>query len=95
MNNFNNRNAINKRLPSLNLVINPLKWYNLQKDMIHMIFSCDSNREKAFNDINKVDSINFQRRNKIEKLKLFFNKRSLKALNVFRQFLTRAFQLRK
>ena len=52
--------------------------------MIHMIFSCDSNREKAFNDINKVDSINFQRRNKIEKLKLFFNKRSLKALNVFR-----------
>ena len=49
-----------------------------------MIFSCDSNREKAFNDINKVDSINFQRRNKIEKLKLFFNKRSLKALNVFR-----------
>lgn len=84
MNKLNNRNAINKGLPSLNLEINPLKWYNLQKDMIHMIFSCDSNREKACNDINKVDTINFQRKNKIEKLKIFFNKRSLEALNVFR-----------
>ena len=39
---------------------------------IHIIFSCnkyDDIRKKAFNDINKVDNIKLQIRNKVEKLK--------------------------
>ena len=46
---------------------------------VHMIFSCDKYeniRRKALNDKNEVDNINFQTRNKIEKLKLFFAKGS-------------------
>ena len=46
---------------------------------IHMIFSrdkYDNIQKKAIKDINEVDNINFQTKNKIEKLKLFFAKGS-------------------
>ena len=64
---------------------------------IHIIFSChkcDNIRRKAFNNINKVDNIKLQVGNKVEKLKLFFAEGSLKSLNIFEQFLTRAFEPR-
>ena len=54
----------------------------------------DNIRRKAFNDINEVDNIKLQIGNKVEKLKLFFAKDSLKALNIFGQFLVRAFESR-
>ena len=60
---------------------------------IPIIFSCnkyDSIRRKVFNDINQVDNIRLQIGNKVEKLKLFFAEGSLKALNIFGQFLMRA-----
>ena len=59
---------------------------------IHIIFSCnnyDNIRSKAFNDINKVDNIKLQIKNKVKKLKLFFAEGSLKSLNIFGQFLMR------
>ena len=43
-------------------------------------------------DINEVDNIKLQIGNKIEKLKLFFAEGSLKALNMFEQFLMKAFE---
>ena len=62
-----------------------------------MIFSCnkyDNIRRKSFNDVNEVDSIKLQIGNKVKKLKLFFAAGALKALNIFRQFLMRAFESR-
>ena len=67
------------------------------EDEIHIIFSInkyDNIRRKAFNDINEVDNIKLQIGNKVEKLKLFFAEGSLKALNIFGQFLMRAFESR-
>ena len=67
------------------------------KDKIHIIVSShkyDNVGRKAFNDINAVDNINLQIGNKVEKLKLFFAKVPLKALNIFGQFLMRAFESR-
>ena len=64
---------------------------------IHIMFSCnkyDNIGRKAFNDINEVDNIKLQIRNNVEKLKLFFAAGSLKALNIFRQFMMRAFEPR-
>ena len=52
----------------------------------------DNIRSKAFKDINEVDNINLQIGNKIWKLKFFLAERFLKALNIFRQFLMRAFE---
>ena len=68
-----------------------------KEDEIHIIFSCnkyDNIWRKAFNDINEVDNIKLQIGNKVEKLKLFFAEGSLKALNIFGQFLMRAFESR-
>ena len=48
-----------------------------------------------FNDLNEVDNINFQTGNKIEKLKRLFPESSLKALDIFAQFLLRGFELGK
>ena len=62
---------------------------------IYIIFSCnkyDKIRSKVINNINGVDNIKLQIGNKVEKLKLFFAEGSLKALNVFGQFLMRAFE---
>ena len=67
------------------------------EDEIHIILSSnkyDNIRRKAFNDINEVDNIKLQIGNKVEKLKLFFAEGSLKALNIFGQFLMRAFESR-
>ena len=64
---------------------------------IHIIFSCNrynNIQRKAFNDIYEVDNIKLQIGNKVEKLKLFFAEGSLKALNIFGQFLMRAFESR-
>ena len=65
---------------------------------IHIIFSCnkyDNIRRKAFNDINEVDNIKLQIGNKVEKLKFFFaTEGSLKALNIFGQFLMRGLESR-
>ena len=63
-----------------------------------MIFCCDKYdniQRKAFNNINEMDNIKFKIRNKTENLKLFFAKTSLKPLNIFGQFLMRAFESRK
>ena len=65
---------------------------------IHIIFSCnkyDNIRRRAFNNINDVDNIKQQIRNKVEKLKIFFAEGSLKDLNIFGQFLMRAFESRQ
>ena len=65
---------------------------------IHIIFSCnkyDNIRRRAFNNINDVDNIKQQIRNKAEKLKIFFAEGSLKDLNIFGQFLMRAFESRQ
>ena len=51
-------------------------------------------RRKAFNDINKVGNIKLQIGNKVEILKRFFGEGSLKTLNIFGQFLMRAFKSR-
>ena len=70
------------------------KWI---EDEIHIIFSCnkyDNIRRKAFNDINKEDNIKWQIGNRVEKLKRFFGEGSLKALNIFGQFLMRVFEYR-
>ena len=69
------------------------KWI---EDEIHIIFSCNKYniRRKAFNDINKEDNIKWQIGNKVEKLKRFFGEGSLKALNIFGQFLMRVFEYR-
>ena len=67
------------------------------EDKIHIIFSCykyDNMQRKAFNDINEVDNIKLPIGNKVEKLKLFFTKSSLKACSIFGQFLMRAFESR-
>ena len=67
------------------------------KDEINIIFSCnkyDNIRRKAFNNINKVDNIKLRIGNKVEKLKRFFGEDSLKALNIFGQFLMTAFECR-
>ena len=67
------------------------------EDEIQTIFSCnkyDKIRRRAFNTIKQVDSIKLQIGNKEEKLKLFFAEGSLKALNIFGQFLMRAFKSR-
>ena len=92
---FNNRNAITKiRLTSHNFAINTTKW---SQDEIQIVFSCkmyDKIQRKAFNDINEVYNIKLQVENKVEKLKLFFAKVFLKALNIFGQFLIRAIESR-
>ena len=62
---------------------------------IHIIFGWNKYgniRRKAFNNINEVDNIKLQIANKIKKLKLFFAKSSLKALNIFWQLLITAFE---
>ena len=67
------------------------------QDEIQIIFSCkmyDKIQRKAFNDINEVYNIKLQIENKVEKLKLFFAKGFLKALNIFGQFLIRAIESR-
>ena len=67
------------------------------QDEIQIIFSCkmyDKIQRKAFNDINEVYNIKLQIENKVEKLKLFFAKVFLKALNIFGQFLIRAIESR-
>ena len=67
------------------------------EDEIRIIFSCneyDNIRRKALSKIQEVDKIKLQIGNKAEKLKLFFAKGSLKALNVFGHFLMRAFESR-
>ena len=67
------------------------------ENKIHIIFSCnkyDNIPTKAFNDINEVDNIKLPIGNKVEKLKLFFTKSSLKACSIFGQFLMRAFESR-
>ena len=63
---------------------------------IHIIFcnKYDNIRRKVINDINEVDNIKLQIGNKVEKLKLFFAKGSLKDLNIFGQFLMTAFESR-
>ena len=65
------------------------------EDVIHIIFICnkyDNIRREVFNDINEVDNIKLQIGNKVEKLKLLSAEGSLKALNMFGQFLMRAFE---
>ena len=65
------------------------------EDVIHIIFICnkyDNIRSEAFNDINEVDNIKLQIRNKVEELKLLSAEGSLKALNIFGQFLIRSFE---
>ena len=67
------------------------------EDEIRIIFSCneyDNIRRKALSKIQEEDKIKLQIGNKAEKLKLFFAKGSLKALNVFGHFLMRAFESR-
>ena len=67
------------------------------EDEIHIIFSSNKYniRRKAFNDINEVDNIKLQIGNKVEKLKFFFAAEgSLKALNIFEQFLMRGLESR-
>ena len=54
----------------------------------------DNIRRKAFSDINEVDNIKLQLGNKVEKPTLFSAKGFLKALNIFGQFLRRAFESR-
>ena len=64
---------------------------------IYIIFSCnkyDKIRSKVMNNINGVDNIKLQIGYKVEKVKLFFAEGSLKALNIFGQFLMRAFESR-
>ena len=64
---------------------------------IYIIFSCnkyDKIRSKVINTINGVDNIKLQIGYKVEKVKLFFAEGSLKALNIFGQFLMRAFESR-
>ena len=110
LHNFNNRNAITKvTLSSHNFALNTTKWYNLQEQMkickncekkeiedkIHIIFSCnkhDNIQRKAFNDMNEVDNIKLQI-GKLAKL-TSFAKGSLKARNIFGQFLMRDFESR-
>ena len=67
------------------------------EDEIHIIFSCnkyDNIWRKTFNDINKVDNIKLQIGNKVEKLKRFFAEGSLKAPDIFGQFLMATFESR-
>ena len=67
------------------------------EDEIHIIFSCNEYgniRRKAFSDINEVYNIKLPIGNKVEKLKFFFAKGSLKARNIFGQFLMRDFECR-
>ena len=54
----------------------------------------DNIRRKAFNNINDVVNIKLEIGNKVEKLKLLLAKGSLKALNIFEQFLMTAFKSR-
>ena len=54
----------------------------------------DNIRRKAFNNINDVANIKLQIGNKVEKLKFLLAKGSLKALNIFEQFLMTAFESR-
>ena len=64
---------------------------------IYIIFSCnkyDKIRSKVINNINGVDNIKLQIGYKVEKVKLFFAEGSLKALNIFGQFLMTAFESR-
>ena len=64
---------------------------------IYIIFSCnkyDKIRSKVINNINGVDNIKLQIGYTVEKVKLFFAEGSLKALNIFGQFLMRAFESR-
>ena len=61
-----------------------------KENEIHMIFSCneyDKIQRKSFSDINELDNIKLQLRNKVEKLKLFFAEGSLKALNILGEIL--------
>ena len=72
-------------------------WKKETENEIHIIYGCnkyDNIQRKEFNDINEVGNIKLQTRNKVEKLKLFFVEDSLKALNIFEQFLLRAFESR-
>ena len=72
-------------------------WKKEVKNEIYIIFSCNKSGNiprKSFNDTNEVDSFKFQVENKIEKLKLFFAEDSLKALNIFGQFLWTTFESR-
>ena len=65
------------------------------EDVIHIIFICnkyDNIWSEAFNDINEMDNIKLQIGNKVEELKLLSAESSLKALNIFGQFLIRAFE---
>ena len=50
--------------------------------------------EGKYNDINEVDKIKLQIGNNVEKLERFFGEGSLKALNIFGQFLMRPFDSR-
>ena len=71
--------------------------FQIHKFQFHIIFSCnkyDHIRREASNDINEVDNNKFKIGNKVEKLKLFFANSSMKALDVFGQFLRRAFESR-
>ena len=49
---------------------------------------------KLINDINEMDNIKSQIENKVEKLKLFLADVSLKALNIFGQYLMWGFESR-
>ena len=67
------------------------------EDEIHIAFSCnryDKIQRKAFNNISVVNNIKLHIGNKVEKLKPFFGKGSLKALNIFGQFLMTVFESR-
>ena len=64
---------------------------------INIVFSCnkyDNNRMKAFNNINEVDNIKLSMVNKSKKLKIFFAKCFLEAVNIFEQFFMRGFESR-
>ena len=63
---------------------------------VNMIFSCDKYDKiwrEALDNTNEVGNTHFQARNKKEKLKLFLPK--IFYILLFRQFLVRAFELRK
>ena len=95
----------------VDIYINTTKWYNLQEDMKicencekkeqkkkFIIFSCnkyDNIQRKVINDINEMDNVKLQIGNKIGKLKIFLAEGSLKALNIFGQFLVKAFESRQ
>ena len=69
---------------------------NHKENEIDIIFSCqkcENIRRKALNDVNEVNNIDFQKRNKIEKLKLLFVEGSL--CSFVREILVRVFESKK